>query len=433
MSDTYTLSYKNFRSLEDVTVEVAPLTVIYGPNGSGKSSLIYGLLTLRNFLTNPNQNIPSLFSYPSISLGGFHEVVYRHSNEKSVSLSIGCSSQLELSSKFTLALNESGGVVDISFDESSAQKDGRIAVWPRSLELVIAMPYQANQQVDRAFSLDDRTSEQIGQMEAEKPPIPGTLSWNGMAVTARLKDPFLSDVIFRDVISQTMERANLVLESARQTGFVPLRRGFSKPAHNLVQVSPVVGTEDEVASLLGGAADRFLAYEISRFVEKIAGRRIQTQAQIGTSMFTIDSIPADNGVPASIVNEGFGINQLVYMLTICLNPRYKLVAIEEPEIHLHPSMVRELAIALAAIAVEKDRRLIVSTHSETFVVALLSQIAAGKIKTEDVSFVLAENPNGSTVLTQQKANRSGQIEGGLRAFMELEAKDLVDFLGLSSE
>ena len=131
-------------------------------------------------------------------------------------------------------------------------------------------------------------------------------------------------------------------------------------------------------------------------------------------MFTIDSIPIGKGVPASIVNEGFGINQLVYMLTVCLYSRYKIVAIEEPEIHLHPSMVRELAIALAEIAVEKDRRLIVSTHSETFVVALLSQIAAGKISADDVSFVHAENPNGSTVLTQQKANRNGQIEGGLR-------------------
>ena len=144
-------------------------------------------------------------------------------------------------------------------------------------------------------------------------------------------------------------------------------------------------------------------------------------------------MPTDRGVPASIVNEGFGINQLVYMLTICLYSRYKIVAIEEPEIHLHPSMVRELAIALAEIAVVKDRRLIVSTHSETFVVALLSQIAAGRINADDVSFVHAENPNGSTVLTPQRANRNGQIEGGLRAFMASEAKDLMDFLGLSNE
>ena len=83
MPDTYTLSFRNFRSLRDVTVDIAPLTVVYGPNGSGKSSLIYGLLTLKNFLTNPGQNIPSLFSYPSISLGGLNEVVHRHSQDMS--------------------------------------------------------------------------------------------------------------------------------------------------------------------------------------------------------------------------------------------------------------------------------------------------------------------------------------------------------------
>ena len=223
------------------------------------------------------------------------------------------------------------------------------------------------------------------------------------------------------------------MELARQTGFVPLRRGFSKQLHNLVSVTQALANEDEVASLLAGSTDRFLAYEISRFVERFTERRIQTQGQIGTSMFSIDSVPTGKGVPVSIVNEGFGINQLVYMLTVCLYSRYKIVAIEEPEIHLHPSMVRELAIALAEIAVEKDRRLIVSTHSETFVVALLSQIAAGKINADDASFVHAENPNGSTVLTQQKANRSGQIEGGLRAFMASEAKDLVDFLGITGD
>ena len=223
------------------------------------------------------------------------------------------------------------------------------------------------------------------------------------------------------------------MEAARQTGFVPLRRGFSMPSYNQHPVTPKLGSEEEVASLLVEPSERFVKYDISSFIERIAGRRIYPQPQIGTATFTVDSVPVGKGVPASIVNEGFGINQLVYLLTICLYSRYRIVAIEEPEIHLHPSMVRELAIALAEIAVEKDRRLILSTHSETFVVAILSQIAAGKIKTDDVSFVLAENPDRSTVLTQQKANRNGQIEGGLRAFMASEARDLVDFLGLASE
>ena len=39
MSDTYSLIFRNFRSLQDVTVDIGPLTVVYCPNGSGKSSL----------------------------------------------------------------------------------------------------------------------------------------------------------------------------------------------------------------------------------------------------------------------------------------------------------------------------------------------------------------------------------------------------------
>ena len=135
MADKYTLSFKNFRSLEDVTLEVAPLTIVYGPNGSGKSSLIYGLLTLRNFLTKPNQNVPSLFSYPSISLGGLHEVVHRHSNEKGVALSIGISSVEQLSSRFTLNLDETGGALDLSFDELSVLADKRIVAWPHFMSM----------------------------------------------------------------------------------------------------------------------------------------------------------------------------------------------------------------------------------------------------------------------------------------------------------
>ena len=430
MPDTYTLGFKNFRSLEEATIEVAPLTVVYGPNGSGKSSLIYGLLTLRNFLTNPNQNVPSLFAYPSIALGGLHEVVHRHSTGKSIALSIGISNPREISSKFTLTLNETGGVVELSFDESSVREDRRVVAWPRTLTMELAVPYQGNQGIGDGFILNGSRPGQGAGEETGPTPIQGVLDWNGIALVAQLT----ADIpAYSDLIPPLNERANFPMELARQTGFVPLRRGFSRPVYGLSAVTPNLSNEDEVASVWALSNERFVQYEISEYVEKIAARRIQPQVQLGTSIFAIDSIPTNKGVPASIVNEGFGINQLVYMLTICLYSHYKIVAIEEPEIHLHPSMVRELAIALAEIAVERNRRLIVSTHSETFVVALLSQIAAGKIKADDVSFVLAENPNGSTILTQQKATRNGQIEGGLRTFMASEAKDLVDFLGLSGE
>ena len=429
MSDTYTLQFQNFRSLRDARIDLAPLTVIYGPNGSGKSSVMYGLLTLRNFLTNPNQNVPSLFSYPSISLGGWREVVHRHQADSSLSLSIGVSNVQDLSSQFTLTLEESGGAAKISFGIPPSVGP-RLS--PRVLDLPIAVPYQGNQQVDHDLEMSVSSREMVndGMVEDVKK-LTGTLTWNGITLSARLEQGTADNA--EDVIWLN-ESFNLPMQLARLTGFVPLRRGFSKPTYGLSNVTPMLGTEDEVASLLASPNERFRQYEVSRYVESISGRRIQIQAQVGTSTFTIDSIPnaAGASVPASIVNEGFGINQLLYMLTVCLHSPYKIVAIEEPEIHLHPSMVRKLAIVMAEIAANEGRHLIVSTHSEAFVVALLSQIAAGNVNVQDVSFILAENQGGETSLTRCEATEDGQIHGGLEAFMAGELEDLATFLGLGS-
>ena len=420
MSDTYALHLQNFRSIRDAKVDIAPLTVVYGPNGSGKSSLIYGLLTLKNFLTNPSQNLSSLFSYPSISLGGWQEVVHRHAVDKNVSFSIGYSDNAEdFFPEFTLTLGQSGGSSEVAFEVLDRD---HFPIWPKGLELPIAIPYDANQQVEHRIKV-------IG--EGRSAVLEGTLIWNGIALSTQTTHTAGGPGELAVLARLLNERINLPMELARQTGFVPLRRGFSKPTYGLSSVTSALATEDEVASLLASTNERFRQYDVSRYVEQIANRRVMTQAQIGTSVFTIDSIPTGSGVAASIVNEGFGINQLLYLLTICLYSPFKIVAIEEPEIHLHPSMVRELARAMVTIAANEGRRLIVSTHSEVFVTALLAQIARGEANVDDISFILAENRDGESTFTSQKATSDGQIEGGLGAFMASEVGDLAALLGIS--
>ena len=410
MSDAYTLSLKNFRSIREASIDIAPLTVLYGPNGVGKSSLLYGLLTLRNFLTNPNQNVPSLFSYPTISLGGFNDVVTDHDNDKIVSLSL-CVSSPTGKASHTLEIGQSGGtskVFAIEYDDQAHHRRFEGA-------LDIPFPYQGNQTdilAGAALEADDNWY-----------PVKTDLTWNGVAVSYGGTGLESADGLTAPGKSP--------LELARATGFVPLRRGFTIPTYSVAQVTPALASDMEVASLL--ATDPYLEFVVSRYVERIAERRLTAKVQVGTSTFAIVSIPLEAGEPVSIVNEGFGVNQLAYLLTVCLYPKYNIVLIEEPEIHLHPSMVRSLAHTLADIASDHDKRLIVSTHSETFVVALLAQIAAGEISVEDVSFILAEKKDGESRFTKQDAQPNGQIEGGLDAFVASEFEDIARFLGLDSE
>ena len=425
MSDICTLHFQNFKSIRDARLELAPLTVLYGANGAGKSSIIQGLLTIRNFLANPEQDLPQLLSYGPVRLGDWEDVINRHEPNTSMSLSIGLSNPSELCSEFTLTLDKSGGHADLSFH---VPKDDLIYTWPNQLNLQVPIPYSRFQAVEYEFSLHDMEFGPDGQEFASI--VDGPVIWNGFLVAARLTDDRPD---FADAVEHLNNRANLAMELARLTGYVPVNRGFCSPSYHMSSEAPSVGTEREVASLLASSAERFRRHDVSRYVEKVTGRRVEIPPTIGSSSFAIDSIPISEGVSSSIVNEGYGINQVVYMLTVCLHRPFMIVAIEEPEIHLHPSMVRKLAITLAEIASEENRRLIISTHSETFVVALLSQIAAGNVSVDDASFVFVENIAGETRLTQQKANRYGQIEGGLASFMESEREDLMNFLGLEDE
>ena len=205
MSDAYTLHFQNYRSIVDATVAIAPLTVIYGANGSGKSSLLYGLLTLRNFLSNPGLNMPSLFSYPSIALGAFQEVVHDHAPSRSISLSLGVMDPEEVSSQFTLTLGQSGGGarIDLTKPESAL-----FTSMPQSLELPIALPYSVNQQVDH---------EMKGFAGGEHSAM---VSWNGVTLSAQASE---GGPRSQEVLRKFIQRSNLPMELARNTGFVPLR------------------------------------------------------------------------------------------------------------------------------------------------------------------------------------------------------------------
>ena len=416
MSDKYTLQLKNFRSIRDAEIDIAPLTVVYGPNGSGKSSLIYGLLTLKNFLTDPNRNLPGLFSYPGISLGGFDEVAFKHLGDETVEVSLSISIPEWDMAKFMLGASKSGGTSAIFAEDAGFLKESSIY-----MTLDVPFPYHVNQLETGGFTLT-WTDGDIGSTWAHL-----GIGWNGINVNAES----IEGEGGNRIAVQFMEWVNAPMELAKETYFVPLRRGFMTPVYGITNVTPMLNSDSEVASML--ANDRFLGYKVSDYTEMVADRQIHARAQIGTSSFTIDSVPRNRETPVSIVNEGFGVNQLAYMLTIALYDKAQIVLIEEPEIHLHPSMVRKLVHALADIALNNDKHFIISTHSEVFVTALLARIAKGEIGVDNVSFLLAEKENGESRFTKQKAEPNGQIQGGLESFIASEFEDIAAFLGIETE
>ena len=118
-------------------------------------------------------------------------------------------------------------------------------------------------------------------------------------------------------------------------------------------------------------------------------------------------IGEDNDSARNLVDVGFGYTQLLPIITIIWQsihgttrrnyyPRAmngtKIIAIEQPELHLHPRVQASFAEMLTRVIVnlkpENDIRFIIETHSEKIINTIGSLIQSSSLKKEKVNVVL---------------------------------------------
>lgn len=391
------LEIKNFRSIKKQEIELAPITVVYGPNGAGKSSLLYTLLTLKNVVLNSNQNPSGFFNYAFASLGSFEAVVFDHQTRNDIELGVTLEKD-GMTLMYQVAIGETKGSFTLSIEDRG---DFRA-----KFELPVSFPYPVNEQTQQPVSRNKSAF---------------VVTWNGITAQVRAKAQEAQEEANHFAAS-----LNTPAEMLRKVGIVPLRRGFSKPHYSSVSVSPMMITEDEVATLL--STDKYLVSKVSFYLEQILGRDFRLNVKPGTAIFSLDATDKKTGVASELVNEGFGVNQVVYFLTRCLHRDTGLVCVEEPEIHLHPTAVREVARALVRIFRDEEKRFVISTHSESFLLALLALVAKGELKPSDLGCYFTRKEKKSTQFERQVVSEKGQIEGGLTRFIEGELEDVRAFL-----
>src|SRR5207247_6322449 len=104
----------------------------------------------------------------------------------------------------------------------------------------------------------------------------------------------------------------LPVDDIKGLDFVALRRGFVKPIFSPVPIQPQLITEDEIATYI--ANDRDLEAQVSFYLERIVNKNFQARPTLGTANFYLHTIDRNTGFLADLVNDGFGTNQLVFLL-----------------------------------------------------------------------------------------------------------------------
>ena len=145
-----------------------------------------------------------------------------------------------------------------------------------------------------------------------------------------------------------------------------------------------------------------------------------------TNQIKLDSA----GIEVCLPDVGFGVSQILPVLVECLRTQPgETIILEQPEIHLHPSLQSKLADFLICMA-KADKKIIVETHSEHLIKRLYLRVAqedSDEIrKLLNTLFVSFDEQQQTSITQSIMINEYGEIENWpVNFFDEDDSRELV--------
>jgi predicted ATPase len=134
----------------------------------------------------------------------------------------------------------------------------------------------------------------------------------------------------------------------------------------------------------------------------------------------------------SLDNVGQGISQTLPLITksFILEEKPSLTIIEEPELHLHPSAHGDLAERFAESLKDKNKRYLIETHSENFILRLRRLIAEKKFDyfTENdirIYYTEYDDKSNESVLKEISISNSGDVKNWPRKVFSESLDELI--------
>lgn len=422
-------------------MRLKPITLLAGPNSSGKSSILSAIgMVLQS--TSADFPLSATLNGPYARLGEFRNVVKGHSerNSFSVSITVSVDSELiELEGVYR-SNSETGGVsakrvvwrddgdsVEIfwnqrrqayflSYEKKKSNREPFDIVFGDTLHFLHDRSKGGNlrtiESIWRDASNESNLSvkqitaflnSQINELEKGSVRIEG----------AKINDAVVNTENLLPVRS-ARERINRKFRSfLRRVSFVgpvrahPLRYYASNSA--MLDVDPI---GESVAQRLAHWRDsdkKKFASVKEALVELELATEIEAKRSLG-EFYQLSVRPQVSGSAETIADVGFGVSQILPVIVndVALGDA-GVLAVNQPEVHLHPSSQALLGNYFASRC--KSRQYIIETHSEYLITRLRILVAKGVIDSDDVAifYVGGESSSDDPLISEVKIDDRGML------------------------
>jgi len=423
-------NFKSWRHMEKM--RMAPITGLFGTNSSGKTSILQLLLMLKQTVDSPDRSqVLNLGDDKTpIALGAFRDVVFGH--EKPGCLEWTLSWSLPEALKITDRTHENRVQFQgesMSFHAKVTENgSGRIAVSELEYALESArFRYQQKSETPDEYEL----TVSAGVFSFDRPRgrpwlLPAPIKCYGFPDQVRYS--------FRNVGFLS----DLELEFERLTGRIyylgPLREyperqylwaggspaDMGRRGEKVIQALLALRERGEKMRLRKGkGGSQLIEAYIAEWLKKLG-----LIHEFSVKPITKDSNRYEAHVRMTeessevlITDVGFGLSQVLPVIVICYYvPEGSTILLEQPEIHLHPSVQENLADIFIDAVKRRKVQLIIESHSEHFLRRLQRRIAEEELKQEDVALYFTTMEGGESKLTPLDVDEYGNIRNWPRDF-----------------
>ncbi|MBU2693463.1 hypothetical protein CCO04_00050 [Pimelobacter sp. 30-1] len=124
-----------------------------------------------------------------------------------------------------------------------------------------------------------------------------------------------------------------------------------------------------------------------------------------------------------LTSVGVGVSQTLPLLVgVLASPDDSVFIVEQPELHLHPSVQARLADFM--VTARPDLALIVETHSEAFITRIRRRAAEGLLDVNDVDITFVEPKAGGSFSRKLGISEFGDLSEWPRGFLSDSSEDL---------
>lgn len=436
------LVLRNFKAWKKLDIKFGQVTGLFGTNSSGKSSLLQWLLMLKQTKNATDRGLVLDFGGMGdyVNLGTYNDIIHSHNDE----LKLSCDIDWTLPDDLKVT-NPEGKRTDVLFESDKIGFSCEIEQNKKQLT-VNEVKYRFD---DATFSLvksEKKSSEYKLRAKCDSGVNFGFIRRQGRAwaLPQPMKNYLLPDQAKTyyqnaDFLSDFENEYERLMDRIYYLG--PLRE-YPRREYQWAGARPDnVGirgerTVDAILSAvsrgekrnLGGRThyktfEEIIAYWLKE-IGLIHSFKVEEIAD-GSNLYRVKVKRDARSSEVLLTDVGFGVSQVLPAIVLLYYvPEGSTILMEQPEIHLHPSVQSGLADVIMHASYYRDLQVVVESHSEHLLKRFQRRVAEEEYEEDFLELYFSNIRGGTAELQNLELNAYGEIENWPENFFGDEFEEM---------